>query len=126
MKAIIIEKTGGPEVLVYQETETPAPKTGEALVKLEAIGVNLIDVYHRTGLYKLPLPFIPGSEGAGVVEAVGDGVTAAKKGDRVAYCVVPGAYAEYAVVPQEKLVLLPDSIDTRTAAAAMLQGMTAR
>src|SRR5260221_238718 len=125
MKAIRVLQTGGPEALQYVDTDTPRPGAGQVLVRLEAIGVNFIDVYHRTGLYKLPLPFILGSEGAGVVEAVGDGVTAAKNGDRVAYCVVPGAYAEYAVVPQEKLVVLPDSIDTKTAAAAMLQGMTA-
>src|ERR1044072_4767002 len=98
MKAIVIQKTGGPEVLVYQETETPTPKAGEALVKLEAIGVNFIDVYHRTGLYKLPLPFTPGSEGAGRVEKVGEGVTDVRPGDRVAYAMERGAYGEYHVV----------------------------
>lgn len=125
MKAIRVAQTGGPEVLEYVDVDTPRPGAGQVLVRLEAIGVNFIDVYHRTGLYKLPLPFIPGSEGAGVVEAVGEGVTTAKNGDRVAYCMVPGAYAEYAVVPQEKTVVLPPSIDAKTAAAAMLQGMTA-
>jgi NADPH2:quinone reductase len=87
--------------------------------------VNFIDVYHRTGLYKMPLPFTPGSEASGVVEAVDDGVTDLKKGDRVAYAMVRGAYAEYAIAPADKLVPLPDSIDAKTAAAAMLQGMTA-
>ncbi len=125
MKAIRVLQTGGPETLQYVDADTPQPGSGQVLVRLEAVGVNFIDVYHRTGLYKLPLPYTPGSEGAGVVEALGDGVTTAKKGDRVAYCMVPGAYAEYAVVPQEKLVVLPDSVDTKTAAAAMLQGMTA-
>src|SRR5437764_119468 len=123
MKAIRVAQTGGPEALQYVDVDTPQPGAGQVLVRLEAVGVNFIDVYHRTGLYKLALPFIPGSEGAGVVEAVGEGVTTAKKDDRVAYCMVPGAYAEYAVVPQEKLVVLPESIDARTAAAAMLQGM---
>jgi NADPH:quinone reductase len=125
MKAIRVSQTGGPEVLEYVDIEMPAPGPGQALVRLEAIGVNFIDVYHRIGLYKLPLPFVPGSEGAGVVEQTGDGVTLAKKGDRVAYCMVPGAYHEYALVPQEKLVVLPDGVDFSTAAAAMLQGMTA-
>src|SRR2546421_3006479 len=125
MKAIVIEKTGGPEVLVYQETQVPTPKTGEALVKLEAIGVNFIDVYHRTGLYRLPLPFIPGMEGAGVVEAIGPEVSEVAVGDRVAYAMTPGAYAEYAAVPASRLVRVPDNLDLRSAAAAMLQGMTA-
>jgi NADPH2:quinone reductase len=125
MKAIRVEKTGGPEVLEYRDVETPRAASGQALVRIEAIGVNFIDVYHRTGLYKLPLPFVPGSEAAGVVEEVGADVTTVRRGDRVAYAMVPGAYAEYAVVPQEKLVVLPDGMDTSTAAAAMLQGMTA-
>src|SRR6059058_1869851 len=116
MKAIRVLQTGGPEVLQYVRIETPKPGAGQALVRIEAIGVNFIDVYHRTGLYKMPLPFTPGSEAAGVVEAVGDGV---------AYATVHGAYAEYTVVPEEKLVVIPDGIDTKHAAAAMLQGMTA-
>ena len=94
-------------------------------MRIEAIGVNFIDVYHRSGLYKLPLPFTPGSEAAGTVEGVGEGVTRVRKGDRVAYAMVPGAYAEYAAVPEEKLVVLPPGIDTKIAAATMLQGMTA-
>jgi len=116
MKAIRVHATGGPEALEYVDVEIPQPREGEALVRIEAIGVNYIDVYHRSGLYKLPLPLIPGSEAAGVVE---------ETGERVAWAMVPGAYAEYAVVPKDKLVPLPASIDTRTAAAAMLQGMTA-
>jgi NADPH2:quinone reductase len=126
MKAIRISQTGGTEVLQYVDIDTAKPAHGEALVKLEAIGVNFIDVYHRTGLYKMPLPFTPGSEGAGVVDAVGDGVDVVKVGDRVAFAGVRGAYAEYVIAPADKLVPLPDSIDAKTAAAAMLQGMTAQ
>jgi NADPH2:quinone reductase len=126
MKAIRVSHTGGTEVLQYVDIETPKPGPSEALVRMEAIGVNFIDVYHRTGLYQLPLPFTPGSEGAGVVEAIGDGVDAVKAGDRVAFAGVRGAYAEYAIAPADKLVPLPDSIDAKTAAAAMLQGMTAQ
>jgi NADPH2:quinone reductase len=125
MKAIRVSQTGGHEVLQYVDIDTPQPGAGEALVRIEAIGVNFIDVYHRTGLYKMPLPFTPGSEAAGVVEAVGEGVDSMKVGDRVAYAMVRGAYAEFAVVPADKLVPLPDAIDAKTAAAAMLQGMTA-
>ncbi|MGZ8710661.1 MAG: quinone oxidoreductase family protein [Thermoanaerobaculia bacterium] len=116
MKAIQVRSTGGPEVLEIVDVPKPEPRAGEVLVRLEAIGVNYIDVYHRTGLYTVPLPFVPGSEAAGVVEATGE---------RVAWAMVPGAYAEYAAVPADKLVPLPPSIDTRSAAAAMLQGMTA-
>jgi NADPH2:quinone reductase len=125
MKAIIVNRTGGPEVLEYADVEAPKPKAGEALVKIAAIGVNYIDVYHRTGLYKLPTPFIPGSEAAGTIEALGEGVTDVAIGERVAYAMVPGAYAEYAVAPATKLVKIPDGVDFATAAAAMLQGMTA-
>ncbi|HSY48598.1 MAG TPA: quinone oxidoreductase [Thermoanaerobaculia bacterium] len=125
MKAIRVSQLGGPEVLQYVDVDDPKPAAGEALVRIEAIGVNFIDVYHRTGLYKLPLPFTPGSEAAGVVEAVGNGVDSVKKGDRVAYAMVRGAYAQFAVAPADKLVPLPDAIDAKTAAAAMLQGMTA-
>src|SRR4051794_11042639 len=125
MKAIQIRQTGGPEVLEYVDVETPSPANGQALVRIEAVGGNFIDVYHRTGLYKLPLPFIPGSEAAGVVEKVGEGVTRVRAGDRVAYAMVPGAYAEYAAVPEEKLLVLGEAINVKTAAAMMLQGMTA-
>src|SRR5260370_5043422 len=125
MKAIRVSRTGGPEVLEYVGVEAPKPDAGQALVRIEAIGVNFIDVYHRTGLYKLPLPFTPGSEAAGVLEEVGPGVSEVKTGDRVAYAMVPGAYAEYAAVPVAKLVQGSQGIDTHPAAAAMLQRMTA-
>jgi len=126
MKAILIENCGGPEVLRLAEVPTPAPKAGEALVKLEAAGVNFIDCYYRTGLYKAPqLPFTPGNEGAGIVEAVGDGVTNVKPGDRVAYALSMGSYAEYAVVPASRLIKVPPEVSLRDAAAVMLQGMTA-
>lgn len=116
MKAIRVSQTGGPEVLRYVDIDTPKPVAGETLVRIEAIGVNFIDVYHRTGLYKMPLPFTPGSEAAGVIEATGE---------RVAFAGVRGSYAEFAIVPADKLVPLPDALDAKTAAAAMLQGMTA-
>src|SRR5262245_48233804 len=99
MKAIVVGNVGGPEVLVCRDAEKPAPKAGEALVRLEAIGLNFIDVYHRTGLYPLGRPFIPGMEAAGFVEAVGPDATEVAVGDRVAYAMQQGAYAEYAVVP---------------------------
>ena len=125
MKAIRVHEYGGPEVLNYEEVPLPEPAQGQARVKIEAIGLNYIDIYQRTGLYGLKLPFTLGMEGAGVVDAVGPNVTEAKKGDRVAYAMEPGSYAEYAVVPAWKLVPLPRNIDTRSAAAVMLQGMTA-
>jgi NADPH:quinone reductase len=125
MHAIQVKKNGGPEVLESDDVDKPKPKKGEALVRLESIGVNFVDVYHRTGLYKLPLPLTPGSEGAGVVEEVGEGVTEFRKGDRVAWAMSVGSYAECAVVPASKLVPIPDGVDFKTAAAAMLQGMTA-
>jgi len=103
----------------------PEPKTGEARVKIEASGLNFIDIYHRTGLYPLKTPFTLGMEGAGIVDAVGDGVTEVKKDERVAYAMVPGSYAEFAIVPAAKLVPVPGNIDAKTAAAIMLQGMTA-
>ncbi|MFN7930548.1 MAG: quinone oxidoreductase [Blastocatellia bacterium] len=125
MKAIVVENCGGPEVLAYSDAPQPTPQAGEALVKLEAVGLNFIDVYHRTGLYPLPRPFIPGMEAAGVVEAVGAGVTDVAVGDRVAYAMHPGAYAEYTTVPAWKLVQVPTGVSAAQAAAAMLQGMTA-
>lgn len=125
MHAILVSQTGGPEVLQYVELADPRPRENEVAVRLEAIGVNFIDVYHRTGLYKLNLPFIPGSEGAGVVEEVGRGVDGLRVGDAVAFAMVPGAYAERIVVPAAKLVFVPYGLDSRAAAAAMLQGMTA-
>ncbi len=126
MNAIVIEKNGGPEVLKLADVPKPTPKAGEALVKLEATGVNFIDCYFRSGLYKAPgFPFTPGNEGAGTVEAVGEGVTNVKPGDRVAYAMAMGSYAQYAVVPAWRLVPVPADVSLRDAAALMLQGMTA-
>jgi len=125
MKAIRVHQPGGPEQLRIDEAPTPKPGGEDVLVKIEASGVNFIDVYHRTGLYKMPLPFTPGMEGAGVVEAVGERVIEWQPGDRVAWAMTAGSYAEYAVVPALKLVRVPEGVDTRTAAALMLQGMTA-
>lgn len=116
MKAIQVTTPGSADSMQYTDVPKPTPKDGEVLVRIEAIGINYIDVYHRSGLYPLPLPLIPGSEAAGVIE---------ETGERVAWTSVPGTYAEYAAVPRARLVSLPDDIDTRTAAAAMLQGMTA-
>lgn len=124
MKAIVIEQNGGTEVLQQKEVPVPEPKAGEIRVRLEAIGVNFIDVYHRTGLYPIPLPFIPGSEGAGVVDAVGGQVKDFRIGDRVAYAMGLGSYAEFVVLPAAKALKLPDSISTRDAAAITLQGLT--
>jgi NADPH2:quinone reductase len=125
MKAIRIDSYGGADQLAFRDVDRPAPQAGEALVRLEAVGLNYIDVYHRTGLYPLPLPFTPGVEAAGTVEAVGPGVEEVRAGDRVAYALVVGSYAEYAAVPAWRLVKLPDRVGAQTAAAAMLQGMTA-
>jgi NADPH:quinone reductase len=125
MKAMRVHKYGGPEVLSLDEIPIPEPKAGEARVKIEAIGLNYVDIYQRTGLYPLPAPFTLGMEGAGVVDAVAEGVTEVRKGARVAYSMVLGSYAEYAVVPAWKLVPLPANVDARSAAALMLQGMTA-
>ncbi len=125
MKAIRVHKNGGPEQLKYGEVPTPEPQAGQARVKIEAAGLNYIDVYHRTGLYPVPLPFTPGMEGAGVVDAVGEGVTNVAPGDRVAYAMSLGSYAESALVDAWKLVKLPEAVEFQTGAAAMLQGMTA-
>ncbi len=125
MKAVYIDQPGGPEALIYGDRPQPTPAAGEALVKIAYSGVNFIDTYHRSGLYKLPLPAIIGSEGAGTVESVGEGVTAFKAGDRVAYAMARGSYAEYHAVPAHQLVKVPDSVELDIAAAAMLQGMTA-
>ena len=126
MKAIRIHQTGGPEVLKYEDVELPPPGAGQARVKHSAIGVNFIDTYHRSGLYKVPLPAILGSEAAGVVESLGPGVTSLKVGDRVAYAGASGAYAEANNVPADKLVKLPADVSDETAAAALLKGMTAQ
>jgi NADPH:quinone reductase len=126
MKCIRVHQVGGPEVMRLEEVPEPELGRGEARVRQDAIGVNFIDTYQRTGLYKVALPFTPGMEGAGVVEAVGPEVQEVKTGDRVAYCGKIGAYAEQAIVPAEKLVLLPEGIDSSAGAAAMLQGLTAQ
>jgi len=127
MKAIRIHSAGGPEVLSYEDVELAPPGPGQVLVRHAAIGVNFIDTYQRSGLYKLPLPSGLGSEAAGTVESVGAGVTGFKPGDRVAYATAPiGAYAEAHSVPAEKLIHLPDSISFETAAAAMLKGLTSQ
>jgi NADPH2:quinone reductase len=125
MKAVYIEQTGGAEVLQFGDQPKPQAAAGHALVKIAASGVNFIDTYHRTGLYKLPMPAILGSEGAGTVEAIGEGGTSVKPGDRVAWAMTRGSYAEYAAVPEEQLIKLPESVSFQDAAAAMLQGMTA-
>jgi NADPH2:quinone reductase len=126
MKAIRIHQLGGPEVLAYEDVPEPQPGEGQALVRVEAAGVNYIDVYFRTGLYKGPsLPFTPGQEAGGTVAAAGPGVTGVAVGDRVAYTGVHGAYAELAAVPADRLIKLPDGVSARQGAAAMLQGMTA-
>jgi NADPH2:quinone reductase len=125
--AIRVHRYGGPDVLTFEEVEVGKPGTGEVLLRQHAIGVNFIDIYQRNGLYKLPaLPAVLGSEGAGEVVAVGPGVETLKAGDRVAYAGAPGGYAEERLAPAEKLVKLPDAIAYDTAAAMMLQGMTAR
>jgi len=124
MKAIRIHQTGGPEVLHYEDVELPPPAVGEVRVRHAAIGVNFIDTYHRSGLYKVPLPAGIGSEAAGTVEALGSGVTTLKVGDRVAYAGTIGAYAEANNVPADKLVKLPDGVSEEAAAAALLKGMT--
>jgi NADPH2:quinone reductase len=133
VKAIRFAETGGPEVLRLEDVPLPEPGQGEARIKIEAIGVNFIDIYQRTGQYNVTLPATPGSEASGVVEALGpqeDSLFAPRAedidvGSRVASAQVPGAYAQYAIVPAHQLVALPDEIDFRTAAAVMLQGMTA-
>lgn len=123
---VVIRGLGGPEVLEWEQTELPRPSPGEARIRQTAIGMNFIDVYYRTGLYRGPVcPFVPGMEAAGVVEALGDGVTTVKVGDRVAYASVMGAYAEARNIAAERLVPLPNEIDDRTGAAMMLKGMTA-
>src|ERR1035441_10587337 len=125
MKSIQVNVPGGPENLQLIDVPTPRPGPGQALVRIAASGVNFIDIYFRTGLYKADLPIAIGSEAAGTVEAVGEGVTEVAPGDRVAYAMARGSYAEYAVVPVAQLVKIPEHVDFHTAAAAMLQGMTA-
>jgi len=131
MKAIRIARFGGPEVMEYGDWPQPAPKPGEALVKLDYSGVNFTEVYQRAGLYarsqtyETPLPMVIGSEGGGSVAALGDGVDGLRTGDRVSYCIVRGSYAEYAAVPAWRLVKIPEDVPTAVATALMLQGFTA-
>jgi NADPH:quinone reductase len=125
MKAIQVSQAGGPEVLTAVDLPIPTPKSNEAVVQIKAAGVNFIDVYYREGRYPAALPFILGQEGAGVVSTIGSEVSNVKPGDRVAYTGVLGSYAEFAAVPADRLVHIPDSLDFNNAAAAMLQGMTA-
>jgi NADPH2:quinone reductase len=125
VKAVRVHNTGGPEVLRYEDVPKPSPGAGQALVRVTAVGVNFVEVYQRSGLYPLPLPFIPGSEAAGIVEQVAEDVTTVKVRQRVASASLMGAYAEYAVAPADRLVVLPDRVTDRIGAAVMLQGMTA-
>jgi NADPH:quinone reductase len=125
MKAVEVQRTGGPEVLHIVDIPLPQPKPNEAVVKLSAAGINFIDIYQREGRYKVALPFVIGQEGSGVVVGVGADVKSVKAGDRVAWTGILGAYAEYAVVPAGRLVLIPSGVNDQQAAAAMLQGMTA-
>lgn len=126
-KAIRVHQVGGPEVMRWEDIDPGKPAKGEVLLRHTAIGLNFIDVYHRTGIYPVErLPFTPGLEGAGVIEAVGDGVSDLKVGDRVAYAGAIGSYAERRLAPAAKLVRIPDGIDDKTAAAMMLKGMTAQ
>lgn len=125
MKAIRIHATGGREALRLEDVPQPVPGPGQVLIKIEAAGVNFIDVYQRTGLYRLTTPFTLGQEAAGVVVAIGPGVTEVLPGTRVAYTGVQGAYAEFAAVPADRVVQLPDGLSTKQGAATMLQGMTA-
>jgi NADPH2:quinone reductase len=125
LKAILVEKLGGPEVLKLKDVSTPEPGPGQVLVKIKAIGVNFVDVYQRRGEFPAPLPFIPGMEGSGIVERVGPNVTNVKAGDRVAYTMTPGAYAEYGLVPSDFLIKFPEKVSFELGAAFINQGMTA-
>lgn len=126
-KAIRVHQAGGPEVLKWEDVDLPAPKQGEARIRHTAIGLNYIDTYHRSGLYPIAMPFVLGSEGAGVVEAIGPGVTEVKVGDRVAYGNAPiGSYSEARIIPAGRLVKIPEGINDQQAASMMLKGMTAQ
>ena len=125
MKAIQVERNGGPEVMVMGDVPDPVPGPGQMLVRQAAVGVNFIDVYFRTGLYKASLPMIPGQEGAGTVEAVGSGVKSPRVGDRVAYATATGCYAEVVAIAADRAVIVPSKVSLELAAAVMLQGMTA-
>ena len=125
MKAILVPRHGGAEVLTMVDLPVPQPKPNEIVVKISAVGINYIDVYYREGRYPIPPPFVDGSEAAGTVHAVGSEVKSWKPGDHVAYCMVLGSYAEYAAIPADRAVRLPSGVSDQQAAAAMLQGMTA-
>ena len=125
MKAIRVHENGGPEVLRHEEIDIPQPGPGQVRIRISAAGVNFIDIYHRTGLYPLTLPYVPGQEAAGIVDQAGEGVTELKEGDRVAYAPSIGAYAQYSIVPAKSVVAVPEGVPDETAAAVMLQGMTA-
>ncbi|MCL4466433.1 MAG: quinone oxidoreductase [Chloroflexi bacterium] len=125
MRAVRVHDYGGPEVMRLEDVPRPEPGEGQALLRLAVSGVNFIDIYQRLGQYKTPLPFTAGNEGAGEVVAIGSGVSEVRVGDRVAYANIIGSYAEYALVPASRLVVLPEGVDYRLAAATMLQGMTA-
>src|SRR6266702_7143189 len=126
MQAIQVQTPGGPDALEYVDVAQPVPGPGQALVKIDAAGVNFIDVYQRTGQYKVATPFTLGQEAGGTVAALGPGISGLKVGHRVAYAGVLGAYAEFATVPADRLVVLPNGVSTKQGAAAMLQGMTAQ
>ncbi len=125
MKAIVVRETGGPEKLILEEVKERSPAQGEVLVNVEAAGLNFIDTYHRSGLYPQDLPFTPGLEGAGIISAVGEGVTEFAVGDRIGWVGVPGSYAERQLVPVDKAIPIPDELETSTVAAVLLQGITA-
>jgi NADPH2:quinone reductase len=125
MKAIRIAALGGSDVMKLEEVPTPQPAKGQLLVKLDAAGLNFVDIYQRSGMYPMPLPFTPGSEGAGTIEALGEGVSGFAKGEKVAWTGLIGSYAEYHAIPAERAVKVPKGMDTKLAAAIMLQGMTA-
>ena len=125
MKAIQVPRPGGAEVLTLADLPIPQPKPNEIVVKITAVGINFIDVYYREGRYPAPLPFVDGSEAAGTVHAAGSDVKGWKAGDRVGYCMVLGSYAEYAAIPAERAVHVPQGVSDQQAAAALLQGMTA-
>jgi NADPH:quinone reductase len=125
VQAVRVHQTGGPEVLRYEGVERPSPGAGQALVKVDAAGVNFIEVYQRSGLYQAPLPFIPGSEASGTVVEVGPGVSSVREGDRVASQSFAGSYAEFSLAPADRLIALLDGVSTRLGAAVMLQGLTA-
>jgi NADPH2:quinone reductase len=125
MRAIVVNELGGPEVMVTEDRPAPHPGPGQLLVQVAAAGVNFIDIYRRSGVYKTPVPHVPGGEGAGVITAVGEGVTGFAPGDHVAWAEGPGSYAEQVTVPAQAAVHVPEGIDLKVAAAAMLQGLTA-